>query len=203
MFRILKRITGVFAALVLLLTGIASGEQTQVQQQEIIMPTATPGQIIFRFRDGIRWGMTPEQVKILEPEPMKELAREAWTVLITNEKVAVSRFTADLLFMFKDNRLQIIIYEFQRQNPENDFRYLTGALSAVYGTQTEVDPLMISNLMDSVNPNYYRFDQISRAVVWRTGDGTAIYQFFYAESAFAVMYVSAEQGPGLYQTNGL
>ena len=65
------------------------------------------------------------------------------------------------------------------------------------------DPLIISTLMDGINPNHYRMDQIENAVCWRTGDGTSIYQFFYGSDSFAVMYVSAEMGTGQYQVNGL
>ena len=57
--------------------------------------------------------------------------------------------------------------------------------------------------MDAINPNHYRFDLITGAVSWKTGDGTVIYQFFYSGNEFAVMYVAAEQGTGQYQINGL
>ena len=203
MGRMIRRFAWLLLSVMLAFPAAGPAEQAPGVQQPAVTPSATAGQIIFRFRDGIRWGMTPEQVKILEPEPMKERARLNWTVLMTDEKVAVSRFTADLLFMFMDNRLQIIVYELKRENPENDFRYLTGALSAVYGEQAEADPLAICNLMDAINPNHYRFDLITKAVSWKTGDGTVIYQFFYSGNEFAVMYVSAEQGTGQYQINGL
>ena len=66
--------------------------------------TATPAPEDFRFRDGIRWGMTQEQVRALESENMVERSNQEWSVMVTTEKVAVSRFTADLVFMFRRNR---------------------------------------------------------------------------------------------------
>lgn len=195
-----NRITVLLLAIMLCIPGSGLCEQ---ETPVFAMPTATPGQIIFRFRDGIRWNMTPEQVKILEPEEMSERSRMNWTVMMTKEKVAVSRFTADLLFIFRDSRLQIITYEFQRQTSTTDYRYLTGAIKTVYGEYTEADPLIISTLMDGINPNHYRLDQIDQAVCWRTGDGTTIYQFFYGSDTFAVMYVSPNMGTGQYQVNGL
>ena len=199
----MKKMASLFSALLFMCLAGTATAQELVQTPAYYEPTATPGQIIFRFRDGIRWGMTPEQVKILEPEEMTERSRLNWTVMITREKVAVSRFTADLLFMFRDSRLQIIAYEFQRQTSSSDFRYITGALKSVYGEQTEADPLIISNLMDAINPNHYKLDQIDEAVCWRTGDGTGIYQFFYGNDRFAILYVSSELGTGQYQINGL
>lgn len=202
MIKMIKRTTGFFLAVLVLLACTAAAE-IPVQIPEQTEPTATPGQIIFRFRDGIRWGMTPEQVKILEPEEMTERSRLNWTVMMTREKVAVSRFTADLLFMFRDSRLQIIAYEFQRQASSTDFRYLTGALKTVYGEYKAADPLIINTLMDGINPNHYRLDQIEESICWKTGDGTAVYQFYYGADSFAVLYVSAELGTGQYEINGL
>ena len=200
----MKKLIVLITVLLLLLTVVVSGSaEYPAPVQPAAVPSETNGQILFRFRDGIRWNMTPEQVKILEPEEMNERSRMNWTVMMTREKVAVSRFTADLLFMFRDGRLQIIAYEFQRQTSSTDFRYLTGALNSVYGENTAADPLIISTLMDGINPNHYQLDQIENAACWHTGDGTSIYQFFYGPDSFAVMYVSAEMGTGQYQVNGL
>jgi hypothetical protein len=66
-------------------------------------PTATPAPNAFRFRDGIRWGMNPAQVRALENVPMTERSTQNWSVMLTDEKVAVSRFTADLVLCFFRN----------------------------------------------------------------------------------------------------
>ena len=166
-------------------------------------PTATPSPEAFRFRDGIRWGMNREQVKALEYEKMTERSMQDWSVMLTDEKVAVSRFTADLVFMFREDRLLMISYEFQKQAAKDNFEYLQVALGSLYGEPEAADPLSIKALMDAVNPDRYRTDLIRDAAVWKTADGTSIYLYYYSTDAFAILYVCPELGNRIYQTNGL
>ena len=170
---------------------------------ETPQPTTTPSPEAFRFRDGIRWGMDPQQVKALESVNMIERVLQDWSIMVTTEKVAVSRFTADLVFIFRQGQLKMIVYEFQRQNPETDFRYLTGALCSLYGEQKDTDPAVVRVLMDAVNPGRYTAEGLTRAYAWVTADGTAVFQYQYAPDSFGVMYAAPELGGGLYQTNGL
>ena len=178
--------------------GVATDAPTETPQ-----PTITPSPDAFRFREGIRWGMNPQQVKALESENMVERVLQDWAIMVTTEKVAVSRFTADLVFIFRQEQLKMIVYEFQRQDAENDFQYLTGALCSLYGEQKEADPSMVRVLMDAVNPGRYQADGLTKAYRWLLSDGTAVFQYRYAKDSFGVMYVAPELGGGLYQTNGL
>lgn len=192
---------------VLLAAGTAGAEaptqpvyqQPAYQQPEV---TATPAPNAFRFRDGIRWGMNTMQVKALETEPMTERSMQNWSIMMTNGKVLVSMFTADLIFMFRENRLLMASYEFQ-QGSEDSFRYLSGALSSVYGESREAEPLKIKALMDAVNPSRYRIELLTQASQWTAADGTTIYLYYYSKSDFAITYVSPELGSRIYQTNGL
>ena len=165
--------------------------------------TATPAPEDFRFRDGIRWGMTQEQVRALESENMVERSNQEWSVMVTTEKVAVSRFTADLVFMFRRNQLRMITYEFQRPDAEADFQYLAGALSSVYGEKQEADPSVVKTLMDAINPGRYQTEQMTQAYAWIRSDGTAVFLYFYGPGLFSVMYAAPDLGGGLYQTQGL
>ena len=178
--------------------GVATDAPTETPQ-----PTITPSPDAFRFREGIRWGMNPQQVKALESENMVERVLQDWAIMVTTEKVAVSRFTADLVFIFRQEQLKMIVYEFQRQDAENDFQYLTGALCSLYGEQKEADPSMVRVLMDAINPGRYQADGLTKAYGWLLSDGTAVFQYRYAKDSFGVMYVAPELGGGLYQTNGL
>ena len=208
----MKRLIAAAVALMLVLcAGTALGEQPAEtaagweqfgQVSGTVSPTETPAPNAFRFRDGIRWGMNTELVKALETEPMAERTMQDWSVLFTGEKVAVSRFTADLIFMFRGNRLLMITYEFS-PGTEDSFLYLTGALSSVYGEKADAEPLKIKALMDAVNPSRYRTDAITRACGWNTADGTSVYLYYYTQNDFAIMYVSPEQGSRIYQINGL
>jgi hypothetical protein len=164
--------------------------------------TATPAPNAFRFRDGIRWGMNKQQVAALEAQAMTERNMQDWSVMLTDGKVAVSMFTADLVFMFREDRLLMISYEFP-QGGSDSFQYLTGALGSVYGEKTEAEPLKIKALMDAINPNRYRIEQISQAVCWTAADGTSVYLYYYAQKDFAITYVSPEMGSRIYRTNGL
>ena len=178
--------------------GVATDAPTETPQ-----PTITPSPDAFRFREGIRWGMNPQHVKALESENMVERVLQDWAIMVTTEKVAVSRFTADLVFIFRQEQLKMIVYEFQRQDAENDFQYLTGALCSLYGEQKEADPSMVRVLMDAINPGRYQADGLTKAYGWLLSDGTAVFQYRYAKDSFGVMYVAPELGGGLYQTNGL
>ena len=201
----MRKATALAAAVVLLFSlAAASGEEVSGMRDLFLTPavTATPAPNAFRFRDGIRWGMNTMQVKALETEPMTERSMQDWSVMLTDGKVAVSRFTADLVFMFREDRLLMISYEFQ-QGSQDSFLYLTGALSSLYGEKAEADPLTIKALMDAINPNRYKTELITQACGWTTPDGTSVYLYYYAANDFAIMYVSPEQGSRVYQVNGL
>ena len=185
-------------------TGVSGAETVSGIRELFQAPviTSTPAPNAFRFRDGIRWGMNMRQVKALEPTPMTERLLQNWSIMLTNGKVTVSRFAADLVFMFREDQLQMISYEFQNCSAD-DYQYLGGALSTVYGERQDAEPLKIKALMDAINPNRYQTDLITQAAVWATADGTTIYLYYFTENAFAIMYASPELGSRIYQTNGL
>ena len=155
-------------------------------QSETAMATATPAPNAFRF----------------QTEPMTERSMQNWSVMFSDGKVVVSRFTADLIFMFREDRLLMSSYEFQ-DGTENAFIYLSGALCFLYGDKADAEPLKIKSLMDAINPGRYRIDRIKQASQWETGDGTAIYLYYYSQKDFAITYVSPELGNSIFQTNGL
>ena len=174
----MKQLTALLTALMMAVCVLsAAAEETVPGFREMLeTPTATPAPDAF----GVGAGRLPGDAK-----------------------VAVSRFTADLVFMFRQDRLAMISYEFQRKEPAADFTYLCGALSTVYGEKTPADPAAIKNLMDAINPNRYKTEAITEAYGWTAADGTAIYLYYFSPEAFAVLYVSHELGAGIYQTNGL
>ena len=206
----MKRTAAWFMVFILLLSVSAAGAEGIIdwfnfgttEAAVTVTATATPAPNAFRFRDGIRWGMNMQQVSALETQPMTERSMNSWSIMLTNGRVAVSRFTADLVFMFRDDRLLMISYEFP-QEKQDSFQYLTGALSSLYGEKADAEPLKIKALMDAINPSRYRIEQITRACEWKNVDGTTVYLYYYSETDFAIMYVSPELGSRIYQTNGL
>ncbi len=202
----MKRVTAIILSAVILLSVSAAFSEsaggTGWEQFGQAAVTATPAPNAFRFRDGIRWGMNKAQVKALETEPMIERGMQSWSIMKADGKVIVSRFTADLVFMFREDRLMMITYEFPQETYDS-FQYLAGALSSLYGEKADAEPQKIKALMDAINPNYYKTEMITPAAGWKSADGTTIYLYRYAATDFAIMYVSPELGSRIYQTNGL
>ena len=108
----MKRITAVILVLVMVHAAGTAGAESGGSILDWFLPatdtpaptlqpavTETPAPNAFRFREGIRWGMNTQQVKALESTPMTERAMSNWSIMLTDGKVLVSRFTADLVFM--------------------------------------------------------------------------------------------------------
>ena len=158
----------------------------------------------FSFRNGISWGMNPQQVSVIE-----NISTE-WSVMVPTEKVQVSRFYADLVYMFYQNALRMINYEFQEErNGQTDprslnFQYLTGALCSVYGESREANPAVIKSWMDRIYQDYYQQEKIHDALEWTAEDGTVIFLYYFSDTSFEILYVCPSNGGGSgYDTNGL
>ena len=169
-------------------------------------PQATEQIPAFTFRNGIGWNMSTEKVSTLETAPMNERTSGEWSVMMTAEKVAVSRFAADLVFIFRQNQLRMITYEFNYNNDSViSFYYLIGALEFKYGKSQDAEPQIVKNLMDRIDPNHYQTEQIQQVHAWTDKDGTGIYLYYFDTDRFAILYASPElsaQGGG-YDVNGL
>ena len=161
---------------------------------------------VFTFRNGIRWNASSAEVQALEPVPMIERTKDMWSVLYPQSRVEVSMYFADMTFMFYQNQLKMISYDFGSDSASGSYQYLTGALTSVYGQNTETDPLEIVSAMDRIYPGYYTAERLSQVYGWRSGDGTGIYLYYYADNSFAILYVSPDiisSGTGNYVTTGL
>ena len=146
----------------------------------------------FSFRNGIRWGMSPEEVRALENAEMTERTLGDLSVLVTVSPVKVSLYTADLVFMFYQNRLKMINYEFQYDGSMVRYQYLTGALCSVYGESRDPGTYLIKAQMDRIYPDRYTQDWIREAHAWAAQDGTAVYQYFFTTGAYAILYTCPE-----------
>ena len=200
----LTRITAFLCTLVLLaLCGQAEGEGENggiSSIRDLLMGEKEA----FSFRNGVSWGMTPEQVSALEEMPMEQRTSADWAVMITVEPAPVSRFSADLVYIFYQNALRMITYQFQQDCSTLNYQYLTGALSVKYGESKEAKPAVIKGWMDRIYQNYYRQELIRNALEWNAEDGTSIYLYYYTENAYAILYVCpVSGGAGSYDTNGL
>ena len=159
----------------------------------------------FSFRNGITWAMNQQQVTAIENIPMKQSSSSEWSVLIPESPVQVSRFYADLVYIFRQDALRMITYEFTQDCTTLNYQYLTGALCSLYGDNREANPAVIKGWMDRIFPNHYAQEQIRDAKEWTAADGTAIFQYYFTAENYAILYVCpTNSGGGAgYDTNGL
>ncbi len=179
-------------------TGLAGGVIPNLRET----PTAAPAEA-FRFRGGVQWNMSRVQVRELESMELAERSQDSWSILYPVSGVEVSKFTADLVYMFYSDRLKMISYDFGTRGTEPDFRYLTGALDSVYGPHREADAAEIVGVMDQIYPGYYSAEGILSPRGWEAGEDTLIYLYYYAKEAYAILYVCAGEASGSFVTTGL
>lgn len=160
----------------------------------------------FSFRGGIGWNMDMEQVRLIESSRMEDRVSTEWSIMFTAEPVAVSCYTADLVFMFYQNQLKMITYEFQADTSMLKFQYLLGALCSVYGDSADTEGAVVKSMMDRIYPERYRGDWIREAHIWTARDGTHIFLYYFDANAYAILYTCPEltvQSVGGYNVNGL
>ena len=160
----------------------------------------------FSFRNGVQWGMNLERVKTCEEGSFIERSQEEWSILYSMNQVEVSRYVADLVYMFRLDQLNMITYDFGNQTAVSSFSYLQGALTSVYGEMREEDAMTVVRLMDQIYPGYYSESLLNQVFGWTAFDGTMIYLYYYGENAYAILYASPElalPGSGVYAVNGL
>ena len=201
----MKRLLTVMVAL-MMLPAVGNASAAGFGLLSTPAPQATEQIPAFTFRNGIGWNMSTEQVSTLETAPMNERTSGEWSVMMTAEKVAVSRFAADLVFIFRQNQLRMITYEFNYNNDSViSFYYLIGALEFKYGKSQDAEPQIVKNLMDRIDPNHYRTERIQQVHAWTDKDGTGIYLYYFDTDRFAILYASPELSApgGGYDVNGL
>ena len=198
------------AALILMTVTTAAGSASALGFGLLDTPSPQPTEQVtsFTFRNGIGWNMSTEQVRVLEETPMTERTSTTgeWSVMLTNEKVTVSRFSANLIFMFRQNQLRMITYEFSTEKDSViSFYYLIGALEYKYGKSKDGEPQAVKNLMDRIDPNHYQTERIQQVHAWAAKDGTGIYLYFFNTDRFAILYACPELNTagGEYDVNGL
>ena len=176
--------------------------------QETPSPSPSPDETgRFSFRNGITWLMSPEEVKAAETGLQTEERSQAnWSVVYSVGRVEVSRFFADLVYIFRDRQLYMILYAFAPGETATTFAYLAEAISSVHGSRTRGEALEVVSLMDQVYPGMYTTDALSDLWAWVKPDGTRIFLYKQSNASFSILYVSPDSllsGNGAYATNGL
>ena len=203
----MKRIIAMVCGLALIFCVCGGfGEGTPVSGSSIrdLVTTEQQQAKPFSFRNGVSWAMNQQQVIAIENIPMKQSASSDWAVLISESPVQVSRFSADLVYMFKQDALRMITYEFTQDCTSLNYQYLTGALCSVYGDSREANPLIIKGWMDRIYQNYYQQDLIRSALEWTAEDGTSVFLYYFTPEKYAILYVCpTNNGASSYETTGL
>ena len=195
-----KILTGLLILLLAAGSAAADGVIPDLWAQETAVPAGA-----FSFRNGVTWNMSREQVRATESIDLTDRSNGSWSILYPLQRVDVSRYQADLVYMFENDALKMITYDFGNTGSAADFLYLAGALDSVYGEHTEPDASVVVGIMDRIYPGYYTTDRIHNIRGWISGEDTWIYLYYYAEKAYGILYVNAGAGApaGGYNTTGL
>ena len=132
---------------------------------------------IFNFRNGVRWEMTPEQVTACEgAEP--DVSREEGTQTgVQYLKVGVSKYSAQLIYMFRDNQLKLDMYGIA-DTTEDDYAYLDNALVSLYGAHADIDGTVVIEAVSAIlqeDPTENYLDAYSTYSIWQLEEGTVIF----------------------------
>ena len=190
--------------LLLMLTGGALGNGVIPNFRETAADVSQKAP--FSFRGGVKGNMSREQVQAADSVPMLEKNQDRWSILLPLEPVEVSRLSAELIYMFYNDQLKMISYDFRMTGTSADYPYLTGALDSVYGEHRVPEAYEIIGIMDQIYPGYYKEDQLTHLLCWTSGDDTRIFQYYYGENAYAILYVcmiAGSPGQSGYVTTGL
>ena len=157
------------------------------------VPALSEGTAPFSFRNGITFGMTPDQIvqteeaaNQVQPDSWRDGQIGTWYVASSNQ-VAVSQYTANLMYFFGENQMEMAAYDFSSGTTEEMYKNLTNAYCTVYGASESVEPAEIVQVMDCFIQGFYTEENISSALAWRQKNVT-IYQFYYGPDAFVVLY---------------
>ena len=184
-------------------TALPTAEPTAVPTA---VPTAAPAadDTAFSFRNGVHWGMTPDEVAAAEGREadFSEDLSAAYSQICFSD-VAVSRYTAEIGYIYCGSALQAAVYGgFESDHQSSDFTYLSGALSSVYGQPESADAEELFAMTDHFGPRP-EIDPAS-LIRWSLEDGTAVYMFTFAQD-FCILYINTGffESSAAYDVTGL
>lgn len=169
----------------------------------------TPANAAFVLRNGITWGASPEAVQAAEGAVDDLYEGTPWMQLYYYS-VSVSNYKADLSYIFREEQLVCIGYDFfalaeRNRLPEEDYLYMTEALSSKYGESLgTADTQRVRELMNTLSPIEDEWI-ISLYGAWELEDGTYI-AALSMENLFYILYFDEPtmyQLCGIYNTSGL
>ena len=158
----------------------------------------------FLFRNGITWESTVEDVIAAETAVVERDSLE-YMELLAYDQVTVSNYQAELTYLFMDGKLALVFY-YLDEITQDDYQYLTAALSSRYGAPSPADELRQVTLMMAVNTVPVKLHLLTN---WDLQDGTVIALIFTDEnlaSNYGIIYSNPQvlmEHPPVYNTEGL
>ena len=128
----------------------------------------------FIFRDGVRWGMSEEEVIALEGEEKNRNVESGFSALLY-ENVEVSKYRGMLGYAFLRDQLVFSAYGIEDADEEM-FAYLKTALEAVYGNESEESAKELIPALNLLTGKDFNAENLWRLplVIWKAAGDTRI-----------------------------
>lgn len=170
-------------------------------------PEATPAPLApdaFRLRGGVGWQSTLEQVEESEniwSHDGVETFGNLQVLYVSG--VSVSKFEAELMYLFRNGALTAICYGFE--GGEDDMAYLRAALGQKYGAEAGSDASRVARALTAVSPRAVSAETVRENAFWLLPDGTLTAIFCTDENALGILYANEPSllREGVYNTRGL
>ena len=123
----------------------------------------------FSFRNGISWGMSPEDVLKAEGDPAHETDEDDDTLKIEIKDVDFGSIKCDLEYAFLDDMLFMAVMEFDTRNAQVSFNDLRVKLTQTYGEPGEFSDAVKAELTED------EIAELDTITSWKLADGTDIW----------------------------
>lgn len=162
----------------------------------------------FYIRNGITWGMSPDEVKTREDKKNDHIIEDGYYYGLGYENVPVSIFaTSSLRYIFISDELAMISYDIPTQD-EHGYIYLDGALTSKYTRNDAPDAEELYSVLDSFDQSRRLLPHSSEVckLVMYTCEDTHIYLFRTDDDSY-LAYLIYIHDSGLetitYNTDGI
>ena len=164
----------------------------------------------YTFFNGAQWGMSKAEIAEIEkaePDYDAAIREHVWGLQYGDQ--TVSRYTADRVYLFADDKLFSVWYGNFSSNDDKDLKYLQGALTSLHGEATALPPETVAAFITDVSGDDLN-EKVTFSSQWTVGDDTDIWLFNttwnYDENNIYLFYINANfdgSQIGIYNTTGL
>lgn len=147
----------------------------------------------FTFRGGITWGMSREEVTALEKEAsFSEIDLGNYLSLSSSGPVRLSRYEANLAYLFSGDTLVMAAYGINESSPEVS-EGLKQAYDTKYGEEQEASVEVFYGLLQKTGALPFSEEDIRESTLyrWDAAGGTQVWMVLENES-LVILYVSPE-----------